>query len=362
MNKFQLMRLTLGLIAMGSVGCSMDERNLRTEGEQPTESVSVADAGSIDVLSGADMEFDSLDQDRGIEPTQDGDATGPVGDLIGADCRMLCRERASASVAACLESGGSDAECEQERRMFMRSCVQDACGDSIGGGAMGRADEDCRASCREQAETAMVECTEAGGSDIECEGQRRNTMRACVRDQCVNMGGGNVNAEDDDCRTDCRNQAEVVVAECEQAGGADEACAQQGRMALRTCVRRECTATDGETMGGGNRDEAEDCRAGCRARSETVVTECIDGGAPENECIQEGRMTMRTCIRAECGNMGGDSRGGESGENAEMCVETCSERSERIEAVCLATGGSEDMCAQRRMRVQRACLDDCPGQ
>ncbi|MEE2755402.1 MAG: hypothetical protein VYA30_02020 [Myxococcota bacterium] len=284
------MRLILGLMTFWFFGCSMDEQSLEWDGGLSNESSSAIDGSLNRGMPGADSGGMVLGHDSAPEPIQDGGLNQVNDGTIDVDCRAECGERAARFGSDCHASGGSDSECEQQRRVAMRSCVQDVCGGMMRGGNMEGTEAECRTSCREQAEALASECTNAGGSDADCERQHRINVRSCVRRDCGRMGDGNVGGADDDCRDDCRGQADRLVEDCRASGGTAEDCIQRGRGALRTCVRDECRNRSGVDV-----DDPEACAEACVERSERIEAVCLSNGGSEVSCAQRRRRARRNC-------------------------------------------------------------------
>lgn len=89
-------------------------------------------------------------------------------------CKRVCRVKARALFAECLDAGHEHSECVKRQHRLKRACIATECDPQ----------PNCEERCALHGKRLLQRCIEAGGASDRCEEEARRATRACVEENC----------------------------------------------------------------------------------------------------------------------------------------------------------------------------------
>jgi hypothetical protein len=232
-------------------------------------------------------------------------------------CKEICKRRADGVLHECLEAGGTEKACWEQRELALRECIQSEC---EGEEPPPEEPPPCKIECTEQAEVFFAECTASGGSEKDCRRQTDAMLTLCL----VRCGS------EQPCENRCAVAAQIVLTGCSIAGLPEDECVRLANVVLEGCLA-ECTPPS-------------QCGAGCEDLAGLAVAECLERGGTEEECGALGRQVVALCT-SHC-----------NGEPVPSCDVQCEDMADSLAESCAAEGLSPAVCDQLRSQFLEACL------
>jgi hypothetical protein len=228
-------------------------------------------------------------------------------------CEARCEDKAAAAMRACLQNGGTEAQCKEHSQAAYRECKA-ACGTVPP--EPPACDEDCVA----KAESLFKTCVAAGGEERECR-SRADAMLGLCLERCSGV---------QPCESRCALAAQLVMTGCSLGGLPSGECTRLANIVLEGCVG----TCQGEPT----------CPDRCERIAQSAVRECMARGGTETECKAKGDEIAASCLE------------GCEGEPVPACDVQCEEKADAMVQTWVAEGRTEREIAALRARFLEECL------
>ncbi|HQZ72001.1 MAG TPA: hypothetical protein PK826_11835, partial [Anaerolineae bacterium] len=254
------------------------------------------------------------------------------------DCPVLCKQRYETALSACLAAGGE--ECEAQARKVYEKCMEGCArlqpGQPADPGPMPVPPE-CEVACKMVADVVLKQCQNAGGAD--CEKHAREAFLSCTK--LCSRPFSPATPKPVSCEGACRQKANDVLKACKDAGGSGDDCAAKAK-----AVFEECLTTCPKPTA-----KPPSCEEKCRAHAEEQRKLCLASGVSPDDCAAKAKALFEACVTAECKRP--DTK-------PVQCEDGCRRRAEETNKTCLQAGGTAEDCAKQAAAVLERCLASCP--
>ncbi len=254
------------------------------------------------------------------------------------DCPVLCKQRYETALSACLAAGGE--ECEAQARKVYEKCMEGCArlqpGQPADPGPMPVPPE-CEVACKMVADVVLKQCQNAGGAD--CEKHAREAFLSCTK--LCSRPFSPATPKPVSCEGACRQKANDVLKACKDQGGSGDDCAAKAK-----AVFEECLTTCPKPTA-----KPPSCEEKCRAHAEEQRKLCLASGVSPDDCAAKAKALFEACVTAECKRP--DTK-------PVQCEDGCRRRAEETNKTCLQAGGTAEDCAKQAAAVLERCLASCP--
>jgi hypothetical protein len=251
---------------------------------------------------------------------------GECKDEPESSCEDRCHRRAEEAHAACIEEHGKEEGdvCDALSDDVKERCLDEECHAPAPG---------CNDHCQEGAEETFAACMNVEGDGASCARSGEQFRTECMEQDCPDDGEGN---DGDSCPDRCDEAAAAKVEACIAEGEDPERCAARGAEAVRHCVEEHCDDDDAPHA---------TCEERCEEYAQAEFRRCVDAGGVEADCRVATDEAFAGCVRLHC-------------EIDEGCAAKCERKASRIERRCVRRGGDAAGCANDAGAFQQTCEDD----
>lgn len=141
-------------------------------------------------------------------------------------CQRKCQAAAKRFYRECRQNGGTDAECKEAARNWLKRCIEENCLPT----------PPCEIRCENQAKQIYRECVEAGEDVDTCATRARKALVECLSASCPMP---------DSCGKRCEHLGQHVARLCVAEGGDPENCRAKAREFVQQCVQENCPPCGG---------------------------------------------------------------------------------------------------------------------
>lgn len=255
-----------------------------------------------------------------------------------ADCPVLCKQRYQTALDACLAAGGENCE-EQARKVYqqcMEGCARLQPGKPGDPGPLPVPPE-CEAACKTVSDVVLKQCQAAGGAD--CEKHAREAYLSCTK--LCSRPFSPATPKPVSCEGACRQKANDYLKACKDSGGNAEDCAAKAKAIFEECVQT-CPKPTAKPPS---------CEAKCRESAEEARKACLAAGGSPDDCAAKAKAAFDACVNANCPR---------PEPKPVQCEDGCRRRAEEAYKTCVAAGIPAEECAAKSKVILEECLSSCP--
>ena len=194
----------------------------------------------------------------------------------------------------------------------------------------------CKDRCAARAAEAFQACLAEGLGEEACAAKKAAVLEECLRSEC-----GVEPPDEPTCKERCSARAAEAFQACIADGLTEKECLAKKAAVLEECLVSEC---------GVEPPDEPTCEQLCKEAAAKALSQCLQEGGSEEECVAQKAAVLQECLRSECGVEPPDEP---------TCEELCEKGAAKAFQLCIEEGKTEEECHVRAQALLEDCIEGC---